>query len=239
MPEPRPVVFSDLEAARAAFALGPVAFRCTVCGRVHRSQAGGWQPCARRLESEYGLACVGDRVHVCAFLSSEIACFRPAVLGPPQALLSVIPDGLWPAVERAAREALAGWRDAAEQALAWLAERLDWEWAKPARWWEFASPAGLERARLLECALMAARFTLRYSRGTRVLAWGNGAAWMLVFADAGARFTESRGPAWPSGGLDLVSWTVASAAPVEETLVWMADVLARGGRGAPPAGRNI
>jgi len=77
---------------------------------------------------------------------------------------------------------------------------------------------------------MAARFALRYSRKTRVLAWGNGAAWILAYADAGARFPEKRGLVWPAGGMDLVFWAVADAAPAEELVGWMASALTAGKR---------
>lgn len=42
------VVFPDPEAARAAFALGPVRYRCWVCGRTHVSGSGGSSRCLAR-----------------------------------------------------------------------------------------------------------------------------------------------------------------------------------------------
>lgn len=44
------VVFSSVGEARAAFSLGPVRFKCGVCGKVHRSSGRGWTPCASRLQ---------------------------------------------------------------------------------------------------------------------------------------------------------------------------------------------
>lgn len=52
----RAVVFSSVEEAAAAFALGPVRFRCGVCGRIHISSGRGWVPCASRLRAQHPYA---------------------------------------------------------------------------------------------------------------------------------------------------------------------------------------
>lgn len=46
------VSFSSVSEASAAFALGPVRFRCLKCDGAHRSSQKGWQKCAETLPSE-------------------------------------------------------------------------------------------------------------------------------------------------------------------------------------------
>lgn len=46
-----PVIFRDVDAARAAFAMGRVVYRCLFCGRTHRS---GGQSCIKQLAEQYG-----------------------------------------------------------------------------------------------------------------------------------------------------------------------------------------
>lgn len=47
----RAVSFFSPEEASAAFALGPVRFRCNVCGRAHWSSGRHWVTCARNLDA--------------------------------------------------------------------------------------------------------------------------------------------------------------------------------------------
>ncbi len=48
--------FPELAAAKAAFALGDVWFRCGVCGKKHRAGAGAWDNCAWYLVEAWGLS---------------------------------------------------------------------------------------------------------------------------------------------------------------------------------------
>lgn len=58
--ESRGVTFSSLAEARAAFALGPVRYRCLACGRVHRSDAEEGRECLRLLADRYGWKADGE-----------------------------------------------------------------------------------------------------------------------------------------------------------------------------------
>lgn len=59
-------VFDTLATARAAFALGPVKFRCNVCGRTHWSDSPAAVLCGQRLSNEMvngvGIGCVTGTV---------------------------------------------------------------------------------------------------------------------------------------------------------------------------------
>ncbi|MEW5935939.1 MAG: hypothetical protein AB1816_20340, partial [Bacillota bacterium] len=56
----RGATFYSLAEARAAFALGPVRYRCLACGRLHRSDAKGGRECLRLLAERYGWAVHGE-----------------------------------------------------------------------------------------------------------------------------------------------------------------------------------
>jgi hypothetical protein len=49
-----PVVFRDVDAARAAFAMGQVIYRCLLCGRTHRSGGRAGRNCIKQLAEQYG-----------------------------------------------------------------------------------------------------------------------------------------------------------------------------------------
>lgn len=56
----RGATFSSLAEARAAFALGPVRYRCLACGRAHRSDAKEGRECLRLLAEKYGWKAHGE-----------------------------------------------------------------------------------------------------------------------------------------------------------------------------------
>lgn len=52
----RDLVFQNFEEALAAYVLGPFLFRCSVCGRTHKSAGRGWAACAAKLMRDHALS---------------------------------------------------------------------------------------------------------------------------------------------------------------------------------------
>ena len=226
MPKTRGVLFDTLEEARAAFALGPVTFRCNVCGCFHRSAGNGWRSCAQRLAIEWGLFWDGTGVRPLAYVFSRWPPLSPPVLGSPQVVLSVRREVLAGAV----RDARAAWERAMEQALRKLGAQAAGEFAWPGRWQKAYSLCELEAAGVPESIVSDIRSTYCWARGTEALVWRGGVLWVVAIADAVERLTITRGVVWAGGGR-AVWWVLASTASAENLLRWMVRVLhAAGGQ---------
>lgn len=225
MQEMRGACFENLDEARAAFALGPMVFRCSVCGRAHRSAGGGWRPCARRLAAEWGLLWDGPGMRPLAFVFSRRPPLSPPVLGSPQVVLSVRREVLAGAV----RDARAARERAMEQALKKLGARVAGEFAGPGRWQKAYSLRELEAAGLPESIASDIRSTCCWTRGAKALVWRSEPFSVVAIADV-ASLAITRGAFWTGGG-KAVWWVLASTASAENLVRWMVHVLhAAGGR---------
>lgn len=225
-PKARGVLFDTLEEARAALALGAAMFRCSVCGRAHRSAGNGWRPCARRLAAEWGLLWDGPGMRPLAFVLSRETPLEPPPLGSPQVVLSVRRDVLAGAV----RNARAAWRRVMKESLEKLGVSLAGKLTGCGFWHRLGSPEEVELAGLPGRAVWVIRSTFSWARGTEAVIWENAMLWVIAVADAVGRLILTRGMVW-MGGEEALGWVLASTTSAEDLVRWMVHVLhAAGGR---------
>jgi len=138
-------VFGSIEEALAARALGPFAFRCTVCGQTHRTDfPEGWLRCLVQLSHDWGLTLSFDLAETRSFdalaewgVPLEIIMVD---IAPASALLALAREELCGVVGDARER----WWQRVAEALATMAEKLaDWRKGELEWQWVLASRDGI------------------------------------------------------------------------------------------------
>lgn len=136
------LVFGSIEEALAAYALGPFAFRCAVCGQTHRTDSPAmWDRCLVQLAGDWGLDHTRNPVLVDALAVSGVPLRMTRVpVAPAPALLALTREGVRRAVEGAREQ----WWQGVAEALATMAKRLaDWKKGELEWRWTLASRGGI------------------------------------------------------------------------------------------------